>query len=87
MPQDPFANRQSSITAPALGVVSITPDDSTDLTTFVRGLCVSSAGTVHVTAIDGSEASIFIAAGAPFPVRVRRVWATGTDAAGIVGLI
>ncbi|SFJ56125.1 spike base protein, RCAP_Rcc01079 family [Celeribacter neptunius] len=84
---DPFADRQSGLTAPATQLISIVPDDGNDLSTYVRGIAVTSSGLVRVTTVDGSLADIYVAAGAPFPVRVARVWATGTDANGIVGLI
>lgn len=85
--QDPFAGYQSGLNAPATKLFPITPDDGADLSTYVRGLAVASSGLVQVTTVDGTDGILFIAAGAPFPVRVRRVWATGTDATGIVGLV
>lgn len=84
---DPFAEYVSGLTGPASRLFPITPDDTTDLEVFVRSLSVASSGLVRVTTVDNSEATIYIAAGAPFPVRVRRVWATATDATGIVGLV
>lgn len=85
--QDPFDGYQSGLNAPATKLFPITPNDTTDLDTFVRGICVASSGLVQVTTVDGTVATVFVAAGAPFPVRVRRIWATGTDATGIVGMV
>lgn len=84
--EDPFTDFQSGLNSPATKLYPIAPDDNADLVIAVRGLTVASTGMVRVTTVDNTEASIFVVAGAPFPVRVRRVWATGTDATGIVGL-
>ncbi|MEL7299506.1 MAG: hypothetical protein AAFM92_03890 [Pseudomonadota bacterium] len=84
---DPFKGTQSGLTVPATDLVTITPDDASDLPYVLRAISVNTSGSVRVTALDGSEATIFVAAGAPFPARVTRVWDTGTTATGIVGLI
>ncbi len=84
---DPFHGYESGLTSPATQLFPITPDDNTDLSTCVRGLSVASSGMVQITTIGGTTAAVYVAAGAPFPVRVARVWATGTDATGIVGLV
>jgi len=84
--QDPFADFQSGLTAPATMLFPIAANDAADLGTFVRGLTVATSGLVRVTTVEDTQAVIFITAGAPFPVRVKKVWATGTDATGIVGL-
>jgi hypothetical protein len=43
-------------------------------------------GVVRVTPLAGGTADVFIDAGVVFPLRVSRVWATGTTATGICGL-
>lgn len=73
--------------APARGLLAITPNDSTDISAQIRAINVAESGTVKLTMLDGSEGTIFVAAGSVFPVRARRIWATGTTATGIVGLI
>ncbi len=84
---DPFENFSSGLSSPATDLQEITPDDAQDLSVFPRALAVNTSGHVRVTAVGGSTATIYVVAGAPWPVRVSRVWATGTDATGIVGLI
>jgi len=84
---DPFSSYTPSMDGPASKLFPLTPDDANDLGMFVRALSVNSSGLVRVTTVGDTEATIYVAAGAPFPVRVRRVWATGTDATGIVGLV
>ncbi|MDX1781131.1 MAG: hypothetical protein R3256_07405 [Thalassovita sp.] len=84
---DPFTNFSSGLQSPASGVFSIPPDDLADLPTATRALNVAQSGTVQVTTVDGSTATLYVVAGIAFPVRVQRVHATGTTATGIVGLI
>lgn len=83
---DAFASHAAGLTSPAEQVFEITPDDAADLTTPTRALSVTATGTVRVTTLGGTTATLYLAAGVPFPVRVSRVWASGTMATGIVGL-
>lgn len=69
----------------ARDAVAVTPSDSTDLPRMARGLAFTGAGVVKVTMESGSVVIL------PAPVGksdyvVRRVWATGTTATGIVAL-
>ena len=84
---DPFQHHQPGLTGPATDLIEITPSDSDDLDPCVRGIGVTGSGNVRVTTVGGTTATIFVAAGAIWPVRVQRVWASGTDAGGIVGLV
>lgn len=86
MPQDAYETMTPSLQSPAVGIEEITPDDLTDLANVTRALNVAAAGTVRVITADGSTGDIFMAAGIAFPIRVRRVLATGTTATGIRGL-
>ncbi|SDG96693.1 spike base protein, RCAP_Rcc01079 family [Alloyangia pacifica] len=84
---DHFAEHQSGLSSPATELHDVTPDDGADLPVFARGLSVTQSGTMTVTTVGGTVATIYVAAGSVFPVRVRRVWQTGTSATGIVGLV
>ncbi|GGL77403.1 spike base protein, RCAP_Rcc01079 family [Wenxinia marina] len=84
---DRYENHATGLESPAIRIVAITPDDGADLGEAVRGLNVAGAGSVRIRTVGGSEGTIFVAAGAAFPVRVARVYASGTTASGIVGLI
>ena len=64
----------------------VTPNDSADLARDIRGLNVVNAGPVKVTTTAGTDLTVFVAAGIAFPLLIRRVWATGTTATGIVAL-
>lgn len=83
---DAFSGYARSMNDPAITVFDIAPDDATDLAQVTIALNVASPGTVRVTTADGSISDLSIYPGHAFPLRVRRVWLTGTTATGIVGL-
>lgn len=77
----------SGLIDPADDGVEITPSDTVDLTTVTRGLYVGVIGDVRVAMASGSVITfVGMAAGIVHPFRVRRVYATGTDATDIVGV-
>lgn len=66
--------------------VSVTPNDA-DLIRPTRGVYVGATGTLKVTMSDGSDVTFnSIAAGVVHPLSVKRVFATGTTATGIVAV-
>ena len=71
---------------PASAVETITPNDSVDLPLVTLALNVATPGNVRVTTRAGDVVDVEVAAGVAFPLRVSRVWATGTTATGIRGL-
>lgn len=81
--RDPgFSLSGSSGTAAA-----VTPNDSADLAYIARGLYVGGAGTLKVTLEDGTNLTFgAVTAGSLLPIRVSRVWSTGTSATNIVAL-
>lgn len=83
---DAFADFRSGLESPAVRVLEVTPSDTADLTEVSRAINVADSGTVRVTTVDGTTATIFVAAGIAFPIRVTRVWSTGTTAINIVAL-
>lgn len=85
---DDFANFGEGLNAPALNGAVITPSDSVDLTHATRAIRVSSAGDVKVTTVGGDTFVITaMTAGETLPIRVSRVWVTGTTVTGqILGL-
>ncbi len=83
---DDFRNLMPGLTSPATRLTAVTPDDGADLPIFSRALAATTAGLVRVTTVGGDTGDIFLNAGVAFPIRVQRVWATGTTAGGIVGL-
>jgi hypothetical protein len=85
--RDPYNNWSGGLSNPATELYEITPNDAVDLATHTRALSVAVSGLIVVTSVGDTTAPIYVVAGAPFPVRAKRVWSTGTDATGIVGLV
>ena len=83
---DTFANRTRTLGDPAVTVFDITPNDGTDLPHVTIALNVETPGAVRVTTADGSVGTLSVHPGHAMPVRVARVWQTGTTATGIRGL-
>ena len=73
--------------APAQAGIAITPDDDSDLGHKGLVLTCTTAGEAVVHDMNGTSLTIYLNAGAVFPLQVRRVLSTGTTAAGIVGLV
>lgn len=86
MPANRFTGTALTPSDPAQSVFEVTPSDTTDLPHVTLALNVATPGAVRVTTLDGTVSDIAIAAGVAFPLRVSRVWATGTTAGGIRGL-
>ena len=82
---NPSCNNSPSIESPIANMAAVTPNDAVNLTNFTRGLYVGATGDVKVTTLNGNAVTMVgLAAGVWHPIRVSRVWATGTTATGIV---
>lgn len=68
------------------GAVAITPSNTVDLTDPVSALHISVAGTLKVDMVNGETVSFPVVPAGIFEIAVKRVYATGTAATGIVGL-
>ncbi|MEP2780991.1 MAG: hypothetical protein ABJO67_16415 [Pseudoruegeria sp.] len=86
MPIDKFEDYTAGLESPPTYISDIVPDDVSDLASATRAINVAAPGVVQVTTTEGSISNVFIAAGVAFPLRVIKVWATGTTAIGIRGL-
>lgn len=85
---DKFAGQRNYL-GPSDQMVAVTPSDSADLTFVTRGVYVGVAGDLTVTPAYGASASVLfkaVPAGSLLPIRVSRIWATGTTATQIVAL-
>lgn len=87
MPNNRYAGLAQTPADPASTLIDVTPSDTTDLSDVTSALNVATPGTVRVTTLDGSVTDVSVAPGYAFPLRVTRIWATGTTATGIRGLI
>lgn len=84
---DPFQTYQPGLDAPASSAFAITPNDSTDLATSTRAIYVGTAGDLKATFInDTNPVTLKNVAVGEHPYRLKRVYATLTTAADLVGL-
>lgn len=61
--------------------------DTADLTIATRAFYTGSGGNIKVTTLDKQDVSLVgVPAGTIFPLRIRRLWSTGTTATDVVGL-
>lgn len=86
MTTDTFASANDTLQSPATNIEEIVPSDVADLSYLTKSLNVATPGSVRVTTHSGTISTVHVEAGIVFPLRVRRVWATGTTATGIRGL-
>ena len=77
----------SGLIDPAEGAFAVTPSDSAELAKVSRGIWVGVAGDVTLSMING-DVVLFtnMAAGTVHPLRVRKVFSTGTAATNIVAV-
>lgn len=74
-------------TVPARGAFAITASDSVDLARVTTGVYVGSTGNLKVTMENGDVVTFgSIVAGVVHPLRVKRVWSTGTTASSVIGV-
>ena len=84
---DRFSGVSGGVEAPVSFAAAVTPDDSNDLTNVTRGVYVGASGNVKVDLLGGSTVTFSgLAAGVVHPLRVTRIYATGTTATGILAL-
>ena len=84
---DPFASHARTLNDPVAGGFAITPSDTIDLAFMPRALMVAGGGDVAAVMQDGMTLTLpALGAGVIYPIRIRRVLATGTTATGILGL-
>ena len=86
MLKDKFKTYGPDLAGSASDARAVIPNDTQSLQEVTVGLNVATLGQVRVTTKDGSIADLTISAGTPFPIRVSKVWQTGTTATGIVAL-
>jgi hypothetical protein len=85
---DQYAGRAQSFDAPSAHGFSVAPSDSLNFAEPTRALYVGSGGNIAVVMLSGAVLTLAnVMSGALLPVRVKRVNATDTTAAQIVGLV
>lgn len=84
---DHFESHAQGLTSPAYHAQPVTPSDTTVLERTSRAVYVGMAGSLKVEMASGDVVILnSVLAGSVYPLRVRRVYATGTTAADIVSL-
>lgn len=82
---DPHESLTPGLNSPTMRAAEITPDDVTDISTTGTWVYVGTGGNVRVTTAGGDVVTYTNAQdGSVLPVRVRRIWATGTTATGLI---
>lgn len=71
----------------ATGGFSISPDNDNDLTTPASAIYVGGAGDIKVDTIDGDTLTFVSHPVGYLPVQVKKVYATGTGATNLIGLV
>lgn len=83
----PALDKSSGTTGPASNAFDIAPGDGSDLAIVTRALWVGGAGAVKLTTQGGDTVTLSgVTAGSLIPIRVSRVFSTGTTATLLVGL-
>jgi hypothetical protein len=73
---------------PANDGFAITPNDSVDLSDVTRGIYVGGTGDIKITHKGGTTLTYFaVPVGTQLAVKAQRVWATGTTATNLVGMV
>jgi hypothetical protein len=85
---DDFSSLPQGINGPASKAVPITPSDGADIAVATRGIYVGGGGDLRVDMQGGGPPLTFVgvAAGTILPIRVSRVYNTGTTATNLIGL-
>jgi hypothetical protein len=88
MPIDRFSNSDSVI-SPALDCFAVAPSDTIPLTEIPKALYIGSQGDLALRLVNSSQSVVFrnLQEGTVLSVRPSLVFATGTTAANIVGLL
>ena len=84
---DTFDNHAVSLTSPVTDAEAVTPNDTSDLAHVTRALYVGVGGELSVQMLSGDLITLSnVQPGVVYPIRVRRIMATGTTAAALVGM-
>ena len=85
---DRWSSSGPSMAGPAHNAAAVTPADGADLANATTALFVGGAGAVKVDMVGGTTAVTLtgVLAGSVLPLRVSRVYSTGTTATNIVAL-
>ena len=84
---DDFSSNMTGLESPGKNGAAIAPSDSVDLPNVTRAIYVGVTGNLRVALVSGDIITLSnVQAGAIYPLRIARVFVTGTTATGLVGL-
>ena len=72
---------------PADTVILITPSNSVNLPEMVRAIRATAGGNIRMITARGDDVTCAFGAGETRPIRANKIFATGTTATGIEGMI
>lgn len=86
---DPYQHAQSHIQNPITNAFAVTPSNTLDLPVVTRSIYIGSGGDLRVTLKDMADGTFItyrnMIEGLSYPLRVKRVFSTGTTASNIIG--
>lgn len=82
---DNFVGR-TNLSDPYTSAAAVTPDNTNELSYMTRALVIGTAGALKVTMHDGTDVTFASVPAGLLPIRVKRVFATGTVASNITAL-
>jgi hypothetical protein len=83
---EPYPQTKPVLGQPYWHAAAVTPSDGTDLTNTASALYVGTAGALKVDTAKGETVTFGAVAAGLLPLRVKRVYSTGTVASNIVAL-
>ena len=88
---DAFVGAGDIVSGPARRAQVVVPSDTTDLVDIPKGIYVGTGGDITMIGVDAPAGATGVTwknvpAGALIPFRPRRILATGTTAASMLGL-
>lgn len=83
---DAWANDDITMSSPANHAAAVTPSNTADLSDASRCLVIGTAGDLKVDMVSGLTVTMPSVPACILPVRVTRVYATGTTASNITAL-
>ena len=87
-PYNPYSSYSLGATGSAIRSFVVAPSDSADLEAVVRGVIIGGAGTVRWRGLDGRvNTTAALPAGFVLPIQADRIFASGTTATELTGLV
>lgn len=83
---DNFSEYSPGLDSPYENAFAITPHDTNDLAYATRALYVGVTGTLKVDLVGGDTVTLTALPVGVIRLRATRVYDTGTDASGLIGL-